>query len=184
MEQFFVEKTLFHGRPSGVCEEKEARCYDLLDRLGMPFEMVHHSPADSVEKCREVEKVIGVSICKNLFLCNRQKTVFYLLMMPGLKPFSTSYFSKLVGSSRLSFAGEAHMSELLDTSPGSVSIMGLINDKNNCVRLAIDNDVVREDFIRCHPCVNTSTLKINTQAVLETLLPAIGHEPVFVELPW
>lgn len=184
MEQFIVEKTLHHGRPEGLREEKETRCYDQLDKLNIDFEMVCHSPADSVEKCMEVEKVIGVSICKNLFLCNRQRTSFYLLMMPGLKPFSTSLFSKLVGSSRLSFGAEEHMIEYLDTTPGSVSIMGLMNDKENKVRLAIDKDVIREEYIRCHPCVNTSTLRMRTQDVLEILLPAIGHEPVFVELPW
>jgi Ala-tRNA(Pro) deacylase len=184
MEQFIVEKTLHHGRPEGPHEEKETRCYDLLDRLKIDYEMVRHSPADSVEKCMEVEKVIGVSICKNLFLCNRQRTSFYLLMMPGLKPFNTSLFSKLVGSSRLSFGSEAHMLEYLDISPGSVSILGLMNDKEKRVRLAVDLDVIREDYIRCHPCVNTSTLRMRTRDVLDTLLPAIGHEPVFVELPW
>lgn len=184
MEDFFVEKTLFNGRPDGPREAKESRCYDVLERLKIPFELVNHAPADSVEKCQEVEKVLGVSICKNLFLCNRGKTDFYLLMMPGLKPFKTSIFSKLVGSSRLSFGDEEHMAEFLDVLPGSVSIMGLINDTNGRVKLAIDKDVVREDYIRCHPCVNTSTLRMRTSDVLNILLPVIGHEPIFVEQPW
>lgn len=184
MENFYVERTLCSGRPNGTREAKEMRCYDLLDGLSIPYQLVDHSPADSVDKCKEVEKVIGVSICKNLFLCNRQKTDFYLLMMPGLKPFRTSVFSKLIGSSRLSFADETYMEEFLDILPGSVSILGLMNDKNHRVRLIIDNDVIKEEFIRCHPCVNTSTLKISTQDVLTRLLPAIGHSPSFVELPW
>ncbi len=184
MERFFVDKTLFDGRPSEKRDAREMRCYDLLESLSIPFRRAEHSPADSVEKCMEVEKVIGVSICKNLFLCNRRKTEFFLLMMPGLKPFRTGVFSKLVGSSRLSFGDEKHMSELLGTAPGSVSILGLMNDRQGRVKLAIDRDVVREEFIRCHPCVNTSTLRISTADVLEKLLPAIGHEPLLVELPW
>ncbi len=184
MERFFVDKTLFDGRPAEKRDACETRCYDLLESLSIPFRRVEHSPADSVEKCMEVEKVIGVSICKNLFLCNRQKTEFFLLMMPGLKPFRTGIFSKLMGSSRLSFGDEEHMSELLGTAPGSVSILGLMNDKDGRVRLAIDRDVVREEYIRCHPCVNTSTLRISTEDVLNKLLPAMGHEPLFVELPW
>lgn len=184
MEHFIVEKTLFTGRPEGKRDLKEIRCYDLLDKLNITYQRVDHSPADSVEKCIEVEKVIGVSICKNLFLCNRQKTDFYLLMMPGLKPYKTSVFSKLIGSSRLSFGDEDNMLKHLDITPGSVSILGLMNDRYNNVRLAIDKDIANEDFIRCHPCVNTSTLKISTDDVLKKLLPAIGHEPFFVELPW
>ncbi len=185
MNDFYLDKNLYFGRPTDTGRlKKELLCYDLLDSLSIGYWRAEHSPADTVECCKQVEKVIGVNIYKNLFLCNRQKTAFYLLVMPALKPFRTSIFSKLIGSSRLSFADEENMEKYLGLSPGSVSVLGLMNDKDGAVRLVIDRDIVSSDYFRCHPCVNTATLKIKTSDLLEKLLPAIGHIPEFVELPW
>jgi len=180
---FYVDPVLHHGRPDPEGRlSKELACYDLLENLGIDFWRADHDPADTIEDCEEVEKVIGVDICKNLFLCNRSQTEFYLLLMPGRKSYRTSVFSKLIGSSRLSFAKPEHLLEYLDLTPGSVSIMGLINDLDCRVKLAIDRDVLNAPFIRCHPCINTSTLKIATDDVLNILLPALGHKPTIVEL--
>ena len=179
-----MDKKLYSGRPADARQEREMRCYELLDSLSIPYERAEHSPANTIADCMEVEKVIGVGVCKNLFLCNRQKTNFYLLLMPGQKPFRTSVFSKLIGSSRLSFADEEHMLEYLDVHPGSVSILGLMNDTEGRVQLVIDREVVSGEFMRCHPCANTTTLKIRTSDVLEKLLPAINHVPIIVDLPW
>ena len=185
MNEFHLDKTLYDGRPEASNRlAREMRCYDLLDSLGVSYQRAEHSPAESIECCQQVEKVIGVNIYKNLFLCNRQKTAFYLLVMPGLKPFRTSVFSKLIGSSRLSFADEGHMEAFLGLTPGSVSVLGLMNDKENAVRLVIDRDITASEYFRCHPCMNTTTLKIKTRDLLEKILPALGHEPEFVELPW
>jgi len=185
MEKFYVCERLYSGRSSDSGrQEREMRCYDLLDSLEIPYMRADHSPADTVADCMEVERIIGVGIYKNLFLCNRQKSRFYLLVMPAEKPFKTSIFSKLIGSTRLSFADEEHMVELLDLHPGSVSILGLANDKEGKVQLVIDNEIICGDYMRCHPCINTSTLKLRTSDVLGKLLPAIKHEPIFVDLPW
>lgn len=185
MKDFYIDKELYLGRPSDDGRtSNELRCYDLLDSLSIEYQRAEHSPADTVECCKEVEKVIGVNIYKNLFLCNRQKTAFYLLVMPALKPFRTSVFSKLIGSSRLSFADAENMKRYLGVTPGSVSVLGLMNDSGGAVRLFIDRDVVASDYFRCHPCVNTATLKLKTSDLLEKLLPALGHSPEFVDLPW
>lgn len=176
---------LIKGRPDN-CEgrlDREVRVYDFLDSLGIEYFRTDHEEANTMEVCNEIDKVLGTLICKNLFLCNRQKTDFYLLMMPGDKPFKTKDITKQLGCSRLSFADSEAMLEYLDIKPGAVSIMGIMNDKDNKVRLVIDRAVVEEDTIGCHPCVSTSSLKIKTDDILNVYLPAVHHEPTFVELP-
>ena len=173
------------GRPSDADKRlpKEQKCYDILDRLGVEYAGVDHEHADTIEVCHEIESTLGAKICKNLFLTNRQQTEFYLLLMPGDKPFKTKLLSKQIGTARLSFASSEHMQELLDITPGSVSVLGLMNDGGR-VHLVIDSDLLKDEFIGCHPCINTSTLRIKTSDILEKLLPAVGHEYAVVELPW
>lgn len=179
-----IDRTLYRGRPAEKRSAREERCYDLLDRLGIDYFRVDHEHADTIETCREVEELLGCTICKNLFLTNRQQTAFYLLIMPGIKPFKTKYLSAQIGSSRLSFAGAADMERLLDVTPGSVSILGLMNDRGGAVRLLIDRDLLAEGAFGCHPCLNTSSLRMTTAEVLDRLLPALEHEPTYVNLPW
>lgn len=177
---------LYNGRPADLSGrlDKEKRVYELLDELGIEYARVDHPAAETMEACEEIEKVLGVEICKNLFLCNRQKTDFYLLMMPGSKPFKTKDITKQLGCARLSFAGAEFMQEFLDITPGSVSVLGLMNDKENRVRLIIDKDILDGEYIGCHPCINTSSLSIKTQDIINKFLPAVTHEPTIVEMPW
>ncbi|MCQ2431715.1 MAG: prolyl-tRNA synthetase associated domain-containing protein [Clostridia bacterium] len=135
-----------------------------------------------MEACSEIDAFFGFPICKNLFLCNQQKTVFYLLLMPGDKPFKTKYLSKELGIARLSFAGEDAMESLLNLTPGSVTAMGLIFDKEQKVRLLIDRALLNAPMFGCHPCINTATLQMKTEDLLNVFLPATGHAPTFVDL--
>ena len=182
MEDILLSK----GRPENFTERlpKEQRCYELLDRLGVEYYRVDHEHADTIEACHAIEGTLGASICKNLFLCNRQQTDFYLLLMPGDKPFKTKLLSKQIGSSRLSFAGGEDMERLLDITPGSVSVLGLMNDTEVRVRLIIDSDLINDEYLGCHPCINTSTLRLKTSDVLNKLLPEMKHEYTQVSLPW
>ena len=176
---------LFHGRPAD-CRgrlEKEVRCYDLLDRLGIDYHRLDHEPAMTMEICAAIDVSLGALICKNLLLCNRQCTQFYMLMMPANKVFKTKDLSAQIGSSRLSFADGRYMEEFLDITPGSLSILGLMNDKEGRVQLLIDEDVLKGDFIGCHPCINTSSLRLATADVKEKLIPALDHTPIIVTLP-
>ena len=175
---------LYNGRPEDTTGrlQREIHVYDVLDQLGIPYMRTDHGHADTMEACHEIDAVLNVLICKNLFLCNRQKTEFYLLMMPGDKPFKTKEIPKQVGCARLSFATPDYMLEYLDIEPGAVSIMGLMNDTENKVQLLIDEDVLKGDYIGCHPCVNTSSLKIKTKDLTEIFLPAVHHEPIIVHL--
>lgn len=172
------------GRPLEIQGRlpKELRCYDLLDSLDIAYKRVDHEPAMTMEACVAVDQALGATMCKNLLLCNRQETAFYLLLMPGDKPFRTSELSKKIGSSRLSFAKPEHMEEFLDITPGSLSILGLMNDRENHVRLLIDEDILKGECIGVHPCVNTSSLRVKTADLLEKLIPAMGHEATFVTL--
>lgn len=177
---------LVKGRPTDCSGrlEREVSVYDLLDKLGIEYERTDHEEANTMEKCNEIDKILDTIICKNLFLCNRQQTEFYLLMMPGDKPFKTKYITKQLGCSRLSFAPSEKMLEYLDIKPGAVSIMGLMNDKDNKIQLVIDKPVVESETLGCHPCVCTSSLKFKTKDIIEKFLPAVHHEPIIVDLPW
>ena len=179
-----IDPVLHHGRPADRRIDKEERCYALLDSLGMDYARADHDFADTIEDCHAVEKLLGCEICKNLLLTNRQMTALYLLLLPGDKPFKTRLLSKQIGSARLSFATPEQMLESLDITPGSVSVLGLMNDRDGRVQLLIDRDLLAQDFIGFHPCINSSTVKLKTPELLDKLLPAMGHAPQFVELPW
>ena len=176
---------LLCGRPaSGEGRlAKEMRVYDLLDRLGIAYERTDHEPAMTMDDCMEIDRILELIICKNLFLCNRQRTKYYLLMMPGEKVFRTKDLSHRIGSARLSFADSDSMEALLHIHPGSVSIMGLMNDTENRVQLLIDKPVLEQETLGCHPCVNTSSLRMRTRDVLDIFLPAVHHTPIIVDLP-
>ena len=175
---------LFRGRPADFDARlpKEQRVYELLDRLEIPYTRVDHEPAMTMEACIAVDEALGTVMCKNLLLCNRQCTDFYLLLMAGDKPFKTSVLSKQIGSSRLSFADGSYMEQFLDITPGSLSILGLMNDKDHRVKLLIDADVLSGEAVGVHPCINTSSLGIRVSDLTEKLIPAMGHEPTMVAL--
>ena len=180
------ELKLYEGRPADCTGrlEKEIRTYDLLDKLGIQFWRTDHGwmKADTMEDCHVIDACLNATVCKNLFLCNRQKTNYYLLMMPGDKPFKTKELSKQIGSSRLSFASPEYMEKFLDITPGSVSVLGLMNDTEKKVQLLIDEDVLKDEYIGCHPCINTSSLKLRTEDVMKKFLPAVGHFAITVNL--
>ena len=175
---------LENGRPNNTNDrlEKEIKAYDFLDSLNIKYDRVDHLPAMTMEVCAEIDKALGASICKNLFLCNRQQTEFYLLMMPDDKPFKTKNLSAQIGSSRLSFATAEYMEKYLNTTPGSVSVLGLINDTENAVTLLIDEDILKDEFFGCHPLINTSSLKIKTDDLMSKIIPTLGNKFSTVEL--
>lgn len=169
---------LYQGRPESDGDRlpKEIRVYDLLDKLQIPYERVDHEAAETMEACREIDEILAPAvICKNLFLCNSQQTKFYLLMIREDKKFKTKEISKQINSARLSFAPAEKMEEYLDITPGSVSVLGLMNDKENQVQLLVDEDVLKAEYFGCHPCVNTSSLRVKTEDIFQTFLKAVDH---------
>ena len=177
---------LQQGRPENWADRlpREQRCYALLDSLQIDYQRVDHAPAMTMELCAVIDGVLQAPTCKNLLLCNRQCTDFYLLLMPGNKPFKTKDLSRQIGSSRLSFADHSYMEEFLDITPGSLSVLGLMNDKETRVQLLIDEDVLKTEALGCHPCINTSTVRLSVKDLTQKLIPAMNHSPQLVDLPW
>ena len=176
--------TLEKGRPADFAARiaKEQRCYDLLDSLQIQYDRIDHPAAATMTDCDDVAVALGCGICKNLFLCNRQETAFYLLMIPDTKVFHTKDLSAQIGAARLSFAKAEYMQQLLDITPGSVSVLGLMNDTAHKVQLLIDEDVLASEYVGCHPCINTSSLRLKTRDLVEKILPAMQHDFIKVKL--
>ena len=175
---------LYEGRPDSIAGrmEKEIKAYDLLDSLGIKYQRVDHPAVATIEACHGVDQILGIHICKNLFLCNRQKTAFYLLLMPGEKVFKTRELSRQIGTSRLSFASGEDMEKYLNVTPGSATVMGLIFDTEHKVQLLIDEDVLKEEYFGCHPCINTSSIRLKVSDVFEKFLPKVHHDYMTVKL--
>lgn len=173
---------IYTTAPTDPRLEKEMAVYHLLEKLDISYERVDHPIAMTIEDCHDADKLLGIHICKNLFLCNRQKTDFYLLLIPGDKPFKTKDLSKQIGSARLSFADAEYMERFLNVTPGSVTIAGLMNDTENNVRLLIDEDVFCDKYIGFHPCINTSSIKTLSADIWNKFLPAVHHNFTIVNL--
>ena len=174
-----------HGNPNDTTRiPQEQSCYTLLDSLHIPYDRIDHAPAFTMEACAEIDAVFGTKMCKNLFLRNSNGSAFYLLLMPGDKPFKTSVLSKQNGSSRLSFASGEYMEAFLDITPGSLSVLGLMNDHDHRVKLLMDEDVAKGTYFGCHPCINTSSMRISMRDLLDKFLPAVEHGFMTVDLPW
>ena len=173
---------IFTSAPPQASCEAAARTFALLDQLNIPYERVEHDCADTMEDCAAISDVLGIRICKNLVLCNRQKTDFYLLTMPEDKPFLTKNLSRQIGSSRLSFAPGELMEELIGCTPGSASVLGLMNDTEHRVRLLMDKETYEAEWFGCHPCKNDGSLRIKTSDLLHKFLPHTGHDVTVVEL--
>lgn len=173
---------LVEGRPQDKRIDKEERVYDLLDQLNIDYQRIDHEEANTMEVCLEIEKTLKSTICKNLFLVNSNKSQYYLLMLKGNKKFKTKVISKQINSSRLSFGSDEKMLEYLDITPGSVSLLGLMNDHDFKVQLLMDKDLLQDEYLGCHPCINTSSLRIKMKDVFEKIIPSLHHEPIFVEV--
>ncbi len=178
----YINDKIFTTAPEYEVTQSEKAVYSVLNELGISFSRAEHDEASTIEDCTAVEKVLGVGICKNLFLCNRQKTKYYLLLMPGDKQFKTKDLSSQINSARLSFADCEAMKKYLGVTPGSVSVLGLIFDRENEVSLLIDSDLLKNEFIGCHPCKNTATLKIKSDDILSNFLPYVNHGYTTVKL--
>ena len=173
---------LVEGRPQDKRIDKEERVYDLLDQLNIDYQRIDHEEANTMEVCLEIEKSLKSTICKNLFLVNSNKSQYYLLMLKENKKFKTKVISKQINSSRLSFGSDEKMLEYLDITPGSVSLLGLMNDHDFKVQLLMDKDLLQDEYLGCHPCINPSSLRIKMKEVFEKIIPALHHEPIFVEV--
>ena len=178
----YVNEKFFNTHPESTKTQKEMDSYLFLEENGVEYIRAEHDEAATIELCESVEKIINAKICKNLLLTNRQQTVFYLLLIKGDMVFKTKYLSSQINSSRLSFATAEHMVELLDVTPGSLTVLALMKDKEKKVNLLIEENVFKEEYFACHPMVNTATVKFKTEDLKSKILPALDHEYKLVNL--
>lgn len=178
----YINSQVFTKHPETTATQKEMDSYLFLENNGVEYIRAEHDEAATIELCEEIEKVIDAKICKNLLLCNRQQTKFYMLLIPGDMVFKTKYLSAQINSARLSFAGGDKMEELLNVTPGSLTVLSLMYDKNKEVELLIEKNVFKEEYFGCHPCVNSATVRFLTADLKEKVLPALGREYIVVDL--
>lgn len=179
-----TEFQLFDGRPTGTSDTPtETAVYDFLDSLGIHYRTLKHPAAFTIEECHKIRDFVNAPVFKNLFLTNKQQTKFYLLVMPGEKVFKTKYLSAQIGSARLSFAGEEFMQKYLGVTPGSVTPLGLIHDKDSTVNVLLDSDLKDYPVFACHPCINSASVIMSLSDLTERVIPATGHTFQWVTLP-
>lgn len=160
----------------------EKKVYELLAKLKIPYERVDNEVVETMEECEEIDRALGAEIRKSIFLCNKKKTSFFLVVVPAKKALDTSALEKKIGVSHLSFASGELMEEHLGTKPGSASVMGLINDEDDYVQLIIDKEVAEDEWFGCNPGINTSHLKMKTSDLLNKFLPQIRHKAKVIDL--
>lgn len=150
-----------------------------LNELSIAYTMLEHQPIMTMAEGEAIANALGVKACKNLFLVNRYGEHF-LPLLSGEKRLDTKSIAKQIGSSHLSFASAYDLQDYLSVEQGAVSVLALMFDEDKRVKLIIDQDVVNQEFIGCHPCVNTCSLKLRTKDVLNRFMPAVGHEQYLI----
>ena len=169
--------------PEGRVSDTEEKVYSKLRELGIGFERVDNDSISTMEECAEVGEVLGTDICKSILACTRNKSEYYLIILPGDKRFVSKLASKAVGSSRLSFASPEDMQELLGTTPGNASPLAVINDCDGKVKLVIDRELAEDEHIACNTGANTTHIRFSTGDLIDKILPAFDHIPEIVEIP-
>ena len=150
-----------------------------LESMEIKYEFHEHEPAHTIDDCLRMPFITeDVTICKNIVLCNRQQTVFFLLLLRPLTPFRTAVVSKALGVSRLSFAPESALEEMLHLTCGSVSPLGLLFDQERRITLCYEAAAAATPRIAFHPCDNRATVIFEQDVFWKQVLPAMGIQPV------
>ena len=160
--------------------EPQEKVIRFLTEHGIAFEAIEHAPVETMADCEALG--LPAAHCKNLFLCNRAGTQYYLLLIRADKPFVTREVSHALGVSRLSFGKDEALFAMLHTHAGSVSPMGLIYPEAKDVRLLCDRDLLNAPGIAFHPLVNTASLWMKTEDFLNRFLPLTGHDITFIDI--
>ena len=162
----------------------KAAIFARLDALQVPYTRHEHAPAHTIEDCLRLPYAApDLTICKNILLCNRQQTEFYLYITLPDKPFRTGTVSKLLGASRLSFAPADALHRLMQLESGSLAPFGLWFVSGVSMHFAVDNDVRATRRIAFHPCDNTATVIFDQQDFWARVVPDCGIAPQFIDVP-
>lgn len=165
--------------------ESEQKVLRRLDELKVPYEYHQHHAVHTIDECLELPYAeADVTFCKNILLCNRQKTQFYLYVTVPKKPYRTADVSKLLGVSRLSFAPDEALPELLQLYSGSLTPLALWLNPDSGVQLVLDREIRQPGRIAFHPAVNTATVIFRQEDFFDRVVPALPGTPIFLDVPW
>lgn len=157
--------------------------YAMLDRFGIEYQRYDHEPVFTCDEAdRAMPAGLGSAHTKNLFLRDHKGRRHWLLVTLCEKQVDLRAFGERVAGERVSFASAERLGKYLGVTPGSVTILGLMNDRERAVELLVDADVWAFDRWQAHPLVNTATLVI-PRAGVERFLEETGHRPRVVEVP-
>ena len=162
--------------------EHETTVYKELDRLGIKYERVDNDTVETMEECVEISEKLGAEIRKTIVVCNRQKTDFYLVILPAGKRFDSKLFAAMMHTARVSFASPEDMQRVIGLTPGEASVMGILNDPEGKVKVVIDKAVADAEWFACNPGANTSHLRFKTKQLINNFLPAEGHKAEIIML--
>ena len=177
-----MELIVKQGRPEDFDKrpEKEQRVYEFLDELGIDYLYLDHQEEFSMGDAADADEAIGVVGAKNVFLRDKKRRNYFLILVNGTKRIDLKPISELTGIKKLTFCHEDDLDEVLGLTPGAVTPLGLLNDPEGRVQLIIDESLQDEELFAMHPCVNTVTIRMSNQDFMNTVIPAMGHEPIFV----
>lgn len=170
------------GAPEAYKTETQRLIYDQLMRSGIEYSRVDNDPAISVDDCEEISERLGAPTVKTLFVANRQLTKFYLVVMPGHKPFITRDFTAALGVSRVSFVKPEILMEMLGLEVGSATPLAIVADKGQSIRLVIDHEVTDRERMLIPDGTTTCYMNIRSEDLLTKYLPSIGCIPDIVTM--
>ena len=159
-----------------------ARVYAFLNERGISYRKMDHEAVHTIEDCAAIDAELHSVTAKNYFLATKHRDRFYLCLVRPNARFKSVDISRQIASTRLSFAEEEHLARLLHVFPGAVSPMGLIFDEGKEVALLVDSGLRDVESIAFHPCDNTATLAMSGRDFFGAFLPAVGHDPRYVEI--
>ncbi|HKJ26010.1 MAG TPA: prolyl-tRNA synthetase associated domain-containing protein [Anaerolineales bacterium] len=155
--------------------------FTILDDLSIQYKRIDHVPVYTSQQARELIPEQQAASVKNLFLKDKKGRQHFLVAIADHKSLDMKKLASQIGSTRLSLASPDRLQTYLGVEPGAVSLLALVNDPENQVQLLIDRDVWDEQFLQCHPLVNTATLILAMDDV-KRFLEGVGHSPKLVEI--
>ncbi len=160
----------------------QAKVYQTLEQLHIPFERVDTDEAITMEDCVLIDAKLNMKMVKTLFLCNRQQTNFYLFITAGDKPFHSKEFSNALGVARVSFAPAEKMETMLGTKIGAATVFSALLDSDRKVQIVFDKDILAEEWYGCSDGTTTGYMKVRTNQIVHEFLTYTNHTPAIIDV--
>jgi Ala-tRNA(Pro) deacylase len=168
--------------PATYKSDLQKRVFGALNDLHIPFQRVDTDEAITMDDCVMIDQRLQMKMVKTLFLCNRQQTEFYLFITCGDKSFRSKDFSHALGISRVSFAPAEMLLTMLHTHVGAATVLSMLEDDDNRVKVVMDKDVTAEEWYGCSDGTTTGYMKLRTDDVMNVFLPFVHHQATVIEV--